>query len=291
MVYSCLILKILRRRCLLKYDILEPFKEYLYQEFSKNTARKYYSCAVKMFQNLQFNSISEVKREYIEEEIIKFKTKNEFSAAKNSLLNLKKLYPDLNLPENNFFQVTSRKKRNWSKKPKKEIFLDETKRKVNQIKNPKLKLAYRLAMVSGLRVSELSCLDAKDIILLEDGSIRVNVRYGKGGSNGIVECLPDPYLYKKFNEHLAEVDPEERLFYSEVYMREHADRLGLECHDFRRIFAITYRNQLKTEMPVAEANLRVQAALRHRRFSTTKRYLFNRKLVIKRTREESDEKQ
>lgn len=35
---------------------------------------------------------------------------------------------------------------------------------------------------------------------------------------------------------------------------------------------------VEKEMPVAEANDIVQQQLRHTRFSTTKRYLFNRKL-------------
>ncbi|MDE6687560.1 MAG: hypothetical protein K2K17_09610, partial [Lachnospiraceae bacterium] len=57
--------------------------------------------------------------------------------------------------------------------------------------------------------------------------------------------------------------------------------LGIECHDLRRICAITLRNELKKEMPVEEANAQVKEQLRHARFSTTKRYLFNRKLRVK----------
>jgi integrase len=271
----------------LKYDVLDPFKKYLYQNLSKNTARKYYSSAVKLFENFQFNSITEINKKAIEEEIAKFKTKNEFSAAKNSMLKMKKFYPDLDIPEEEIFKEISRKKRNWSKKPKKNIYLDETKRKINQMKNVKLKLAFRLALVSGLRVSELSFLEARDIAF-EDEIITVNVRHGKGGSNGYVKCLPDPYLYKKLKEYTDAKEPGERLFYSEAYMREKADRLELECHDFRRICAITYRNQLKKEMPISEADIKVQEQLRHKRFSTTKRYLYNRKLIVQKTKGEND---
>ncbi len=70
-------------------------------------------------------------------------------------------------------------------------------------------------------------------------------------------------------------------------MREKADELGIECHDLRRIFAQTTREELKKEMPVAAANEIVQQRLRHARFSTTKRYLFNRKLKFE--YEESEE--
>lgn len=267
----------------LKYDILLPFKEYLRSNMNPNTARKYYSSVLKLLKNKQFNSFSELRKEDIEAALRQFTTKNEFSAAKNGLLQLKKFYPDLQIPDENFFKESSMSKRNRSKKPKKILYLDEIKRKVNQISNKKLKYAYRLAIVSGLRVNELASLNLQEDIAFQDGKIFVTVKNGKGGSNGIVECLPDPYLYKNLAEYISSLGPGENSFYSEVYMREKANDLGLECHDFRRIFAITARNQLKKEMPVYEANKIVQAKLRHVRFSTTKRYLFNRKLVVKRS--------
>lgn len=271
----------------MKYDVLENYKAYLYQKLSKNTARKYYSCMVKLFKDKQFNSISEVDKEFIKDGLLKVKGKNEFSAYKNGLLRMKDFYPELDLPKEKFFKQTSLKKRNRSKKPKKNIYMDQTLRKINGIRNKKLKLAYRLALVSGLRVSELSYLEAADITL--DENITVNVRHGKGGSNGVVKCLPDPYLYKEIKAHKEKINPEDKLFYSEVYMREKADELGIECHDLRRIHAITYRNLLKKEMPIEEANAKVQEQLRHKRFSTTKRYLFNRKLIIKRTKGAKEE--
>lgn len=265
----------------MKYDILNPFKAYLYQNLTKNTARKYYSSVVKLFENKQFNNITDIDENFIEQEIMKFKTKNEFSAARNAIKRMKIFYPDLDVPDENFFNTISKKKRNWNKKPKKVIYLDPTKRKINQIKNRKLRLAYRLALVSALRVSEVAALTAGDITFDDNEKIIVNVQHGKGGSNGIVECLPDHYLYINLKQYVMNMAPEDKLFYSEVYMREKADELGMECHDFRRICAITYRNELKKEMPVTEANTKVQAMLRHKRFSTTKRYLFNRKLIFR----------
>lgn len=263
----------------MKYDVLEPFREYLDVKFTPNTSKKYYSCVKKLFCNIQFNDVKEVPEEFIREEIVKFRTKNEFSAAKNSLMQLKEYYPDLKLPDNNFFKDVSMHKRNWSKKPKKIINYDTVRRKVNQIKNEKLKLAYRLAMISGLRVSELAALEKKDIRIV-DGIICIHIRNGKGGNSYHIKCQEDKYLLKKLPEYINNLNTD-RLFYSESYLREKADDLGLECHDFRRIFAILRRNKLKKEMPVAKANKIVQEELRHKRFSTTKRYLFNRKLIVK----------
>jgi len=267
----------------MKYDLLIPFKEQLENDLPANTAKTYYAAIVKLFRNQQFNSFQELEADFFEKAIpTLFKSKNEFSAAKNSLLRLKKLYPDVKVPDEGFFQEVSATKRNRRRKPTKIIDLDRVKRTVNQISNPKLKYAYRLAMISGLRVAELSRLEAPDFEFV-DGNIIVNVKHGKGGSNGQIMCINDPYLYEKLqdyiNNHEGDSNP---LFYSESHMRNEANRLNLECHDFRRIFAQTLRNQLKNEgKENSEINRTVKSQLRHKRFSTTKRYLYNRKLVIK----------
>lgn len=264
----------------MKYDVLEPFKNYLSENLTDRTANKYYSSVVKLFQELQFNNISEIDKKYIEKEAPRlFKTKNEFSSVKNGLKHLKNVYPELDIPDEVFFKQTSLKKRNWSKKGNKNIDLNLTKRKINQISNEKLRYAYRLALVSGLRVSELEALEKEDITFSEDKMI-VYVRNGKGGKSRTVVCLEDRYLYNNLNKYIDQLNPGEKLFYSEAYMREKADDLDIECHDLRRIFAITDRNLLKKEMSVYEANMKVQEHLGHERFSTTKRYLFNRKLII-----------
>lgn len=261
----------------MKYDILEPFKDYLKENLSPNTAKTYYGAVEKLFRDLQFNSLKQIEGEWILQEAAqKFKTRNEYSAAKNGLKWLKKYNPDLVLPSEKAFGEISRRKRNFSKKKKKVIYLKPTQRKINQIRNERLRYAYRLALISGLRVSELADLEANDFIL-ECGKIFVRVKKGKGGHGGLVECQADAYLYERLPEFLSRY-PEEKVFYSEIYMQEKANALGIECHDLRRIFAQTTREELKKTMPAAAANEIVQQRLRHARFSTTKRYLFNRKL-------------
>lgn len=267
----------------MKFDVLEDLKEALYKKYRKNTAKTYYSAAVKLFNDMQFNDVEDITEEKLEAALKqKFKTKNDFSAAKQAVKTLKNIYPNFHCPSDDFFKNTSMKKRNFGKKGKKVIEYDSIKRKINQISNEKLKIAYRLGLVSGLRISELAQLAKEDIKIL-DNKIFINVRHGKGNSNGIVECQSDPYLIKKLPYYLKEFAHDtDKLFYSEVYMREKANALDFECHDMRRIYAITLREKLKKEMPVAQANEIVQKSLRHKRFSTTKRYLFNKKLIMKR---------
>lgn len=110
--------------------------------------------------------------------------------------------------------------------------------------------------------------------------ITVTVRNGKGGHGGEITCRQDPYLYDRLQDYVSRVQATqgEKLFYSEATMRKEAGRLGMECHDLRRIYAILSRRELKAVMPAAQADREVQRSMRHVRFSTTKRYLYNRKL-------------
>lgn len=261
----------------MKYDILEAFNEYLKENLSPNTAKTYYAAVVKLFRDMQFKNLSEIDPHWMEKTISeKFKNRAEFSAAKNGLKWLKKFDSRMSILTEQEFKAISCKKRNFSKKPKKVIYLNPTRRKINQITNERLRFAFRLAEVSGLRVSELADLEAQDISF-EGDKIFVEVRNGKGGHGGRIECRADPYLTERLPEFLQKI-PEGKIFYSRNYMIECAGKLGIECHDLRRIFAIQSREELKKEMPVEQANQIVQERLRHTRFSVTKRYLFNRKL-------------
>lgn len=265
----------------MKYDILNNVRERMQDELCANTARKYYSSLVKLFGPLQFSEVSEIKKEYIEQTIAsRFKTKNEFSSAKNGLKYFKQCYPELQLPEEDFFKECSIHKRNRSKKPKKNLSLKETRQKIKAVEDEKLRLAYELAMASGLRVSELSALRKNDLKFTEDGGLHVDVTAGKGGANGTVECIRDAEMIHELQQYTEKLGPDEKLFFSEAYMRKTADNAGFECHDLRRIFSQRKRRELMKSMSAYEANVEVQKSLRHARFSTTKRYLFNRKLIF-----------
>lgn len=264
----------------MKYDILYAFRAELGGMVERdNTAKTYFAALEKLFRDVQFDALGQLDKDWILQEMAdKFKTKNEFSAAKNALIRLKAFDDTLELPTEEEFRSISSRKRNFGRRPKKVIYLKPTQRKINQIPDERLKYAYRLAMVSGLRIFELAALEAQDITL-SGSKIFVNVRDGKGGESAVVECREDAYLSERLPEFLKR-NPTGKLFYTADYMKHYAAKLGVECHDLRRIFAITLRDELKKEMPVAEANQIVQTRMRHARFSTTKRYLFNRKLKL-----------
>lgn len=144
--------------------------------------------------------------------------------------------------------------------------------------------------VSGLRVAEVASLKKTDI-QVEGNQIFVTVLHGKGGSNGVVKCLPDFYLVKKLPIFMSNKSDGDLLFYEASYLKEQAWQLDIECHDFRRIAAITYHQSLRKEqnLSVEQADELTQKFLRHERFSTTKRYLYNRKLELKPIQEEGED--
>lgn len=146
-------------------------------------------------------------------------------------------------------------------------------RKINAMRNEKLKLAFRLQHKSGLRVKEISDLTKEDIFFNENGEISLNVKYGKGKKPRIVNVLRDEYLYKHLNE-FTEKSKGGRLFYSRSYLKQKAAEYGFESHDLRRHNA---KNRLKDEVgngkSVKEAKKTVQKELGHEMIVTTNIYL------------------
>ena len=266
----------------MKYDILNNYKAYLQANLNKNTAKTYYSAVNKVFDGIDFNDLREVSETKILDRIKNLKSKNQVSAAKNGLKYLQVVNNHLQMPSDAQIAEISKHKRNYVKSRGKAVDYDQMLRKVNVLKNEKLKLAYRLAGISGLRVSELADLEAKDIEFRDDGRISVSVRHGKGGKPGTVECLDDTYVYNKLKDYCRQNETG-KLFYSESYMREKAHGLGMEMHDFRRAYAKIKKIECMAAGATAyEANGAVQEGLRHARFSTTKRYLYGRKVQFTR---------
>lgn len=94
--------------------------------------------------------------------------------------------------------------------------------------------------------------------------------------------LKDDYLYEHLKHHIETLQPNERLFYDESYMRKYAWEHGMEMHDFRRAFAVLQKRELLQDgCNAKDADKIVQEQLRHSRFSNTKRYLYGRKIIAK----------
>lgn len=266
----------------MKYDILNPFKDYLESKYCKNTARKYYSSVKNALKDLDFNSAEEIDKNYLLKKLQTTRTKNKYSALKNGLKNLQEFDSRLQLPEEKVMSDLAGHKRNWVKSKNRRVDVDTISKKVNAGRNPKLKYACRLAMISGLRVAELADLEPADITFNPDQTMQINVRNGKGGISRVSDCLQDTYLYNRLYDYVQNTPPGQKLFYDESTMRRYAWEHEMEMHDFRRIFANLLKNELKAEgFSKEEIEEKVQSRLGHARLSNTKRYLYGRKVVIK----------
>lgn len=268
----------------MKYNLLAEFRAYISGVCpNKNTADRYYFAAQRLLNGFQFDRFQDIPPSFLEQRLSACRNKNQFSAAKNALKHLEAFSGGtLRLPTEDFFDQTAKAKRNRSVRPEKLLITDKISRKINALRDEKLRYAYRLMMASGLRVSETAGLTRQDISFDEDGGITLNVRHGKGGANGLARCLPDEYLSRELPVFLETLSPDEKLFYPAQTMKDRAVELGLECHNFRRIAAMSHRNGLLKEgADYHEANDETRKFLRHARFSTTKRYLSNRKLKFK----------
>lgn len=146
-------------------------------------------------------------------------------------------------------------------------------KKINAIRNEKLKLAFRLQYRSGLRVKEISELTKDDISFYNDGKIKIHVKCGKGGQARSVNVQADKYLYDHLKEFTVKSEGG-KLFYSRSYLKQKAAEYGFESHDLRRINA---KNRLQCEMSggkkLREAKKVVQKEFGHKTIATTEIYL------------------
>lgn len=152
-------------------------------------------------------------------------------------------------------------------------------RKINALKNEKLKYALRLQFKSGLRVSEISELEKEDIEFI-DGKIKVYVRHGKGDKAREVNVVEDEYLYEKLQEYIA-VCKDKKLFYTKDSIRVRAAKYNIETHDLRRLNA---RRRLKIETRKGktrkEAKKVVQRELGHETTRITDLYIGERRQKV-----------
>jgi len=243
----------------MKYDILEDYKLYLLNKYSEKTAKQYFNCVDRLLKQQQF---SEPQAIDIESALLKLKNieyANSFSQYKNALINYGE-FAGLKLRK--FKNETKRKK--YRKLPERD--LKDITAKINKIRDKKLMLSYKLMLATGLRVAELSNITALDVQKSIDGGYVMSF-VAKGGERQQVEVLkPYAWICKHLQDVLNEKQSNEKLFYSERYLQEQAQKRGFACHDLRRAFAkITYQDSKSME--------HTREKMRHKRVNETKIYL------------------
>ena len=264
--------------------VLAGFRAWMEENTSNvHTRDSYYRAVESFFRAHGYQSPEEVEPEEVIA-AMRGASKTGARALRQGLLRLQRYDSRLALPEYGELLKLTQNKRNRGGK-RRVIYRDQTTEAISEAKGGKLRLAFRLMAISGLRVSEVAALKADDITLTPEDRLRVTVRHGKGDKYGVVTCLPDAALERELPEYLAALPEGEKPFYSAQTLKKRAWELGIECHDLRRLAAQDFR---KAEMErlkkadllknpgTAAIDRKTQEFLRHERFATTRGYLYNR---------------
>jgi len=78
-----------------------------------------------------------------------------------------------------------------------------------------------------------------------------------------------PVVYQRVREQIENTPPDNKLFYSAIYLQNKAKKLGFKCHDLRRACA-------KLEYRKSKSKDEVMKKLRHSTPKTTDIYLKSR---------------
>jgi len=225
-----------------KSQILKSFKKTLEEKFSHDTAKTYFSslnCALK---NQDFNSQNDLKWDLIIEHALTLKNRNQVSKLKNALKHFD--HDNYLIYRDDLNKIHLSK---WKAKRKfhETFFLDTALRKINNIRNDKLKIGFRLMLLTGIRVQELANIKKGDIKFMKTSNRKnskekylVTVTYGKGGKTRSIWGIREAYVQDKLKELLNNCkDDNSKVFYSANYMQQTASKYDFHCHQLRRAFA------------------------------------------------------
>ena len=252
------------------YDVLKSYRRYLEEKYQSETARTYYIRLCSLFKGQSLVDIERVLNiNNILKNLADIKYKNYFSQSKNAFLNYCE-FQNIQLPTQ-VLEIIKELELNTHRKYRRLELLDYTKieSKINHLHNEKMKLCYRVLVSTGLRVSELAGITA-DNCLITPSNITFHF-VGKGGQNETVSLYNHEYpaLYENIKEHIENTAPDQKLFYSAIYLQTTAKKLGFKCHDLRRVFA-------KTTYKKSRSKTLVMEKLRHTNIKTTEIYLKSR---------------
>lgn len=216
-----------------------------------------------------YNSTKQLEQ-YIKEEI---KDRKQLSKLKNGL----KLANKCDYETEKIIDKQLKLKPKYKKKPEEPFMLKNKQNAINRMKNKKLKLAFRLAIISGLRISELANLEKNNITIDKDNKMKIYIKGGKGDKDRTIECIPDKYVLEGLI-NLKE-NKKGKLFYSTKYLSDNAKKLDFHTHDLRK----TYANIVYENIAVRNKKERIeylQEQLGHNKNSKTYLKYINRNIVI-----------
>lgn len=247
--------------------MFEKFENDLKSEGKSNDTIRKYKSIVKRF--LESN-----------EDVIKYaeklKYKDEVSHFKSAILHFGIELENSTIQDiSKIYKEKTRRRRNKNE----QVQLVKVWRAINAIrKNKKIKLAFRLSFVSGLRIKELADLKKSDLRFIEkEKRIIINVRHGKGNKpRKILTILEDEYLYNGLKELIKDLGEIDQVFYSRSHLSHMAKKYGFENHNLRANCVKTIFDKNKGTKEEALENCR--RYLGHSEGSKTCLYYFSRNI-------------
>lgn len=259
------------------FDI-ELFKERIVKEnkYTKDSIRTYSSCLSNMNKKIIINDLEKIKvSKSIERFILDLKT----TSNKQKYISAIRRYEDICLQGETIFDENHSEKvinkMNFSSKKKGKlpgVSYQTAFRKINALKNKKLKISLRIQLKTGLRVFEISNLRKKNIDIQEN-TIKIFVIEGKGKKDRYVETQ-DGYLSTELKEFLKDKNEKDKLFYSRDYLRKQAKKHDICSHDLRRLYASKRMESLVEEgRSKLEAMKKLKLELGHDSLKDTRLYI------------------
>lgn len=252
---------------MMKYDLLNTYKNYLLTLYRPDTADTYYKKLCTLFDGQNFlDTANNLNIDKILDKLGTIKQRNRFSQSKNAFLHFC-TFQNIILSSDTLEIIeqleNGTRKKHRKLKPIEFVQVDN---KIKRIRNKKLKLSYQTIIATGLRVSELSGINPEDCTITDDTITFSFV--GKGGNNEVVTVQKIAYskLYQSLKKLICGTPKDKKVFYSANYLQRQAKELGFTCHDLRRACA-------KLEYKKSRSKKHVKEKLRHASIKTTKIYL------------------
>lgn len=255
--------------------MLQEYREFLHRARgrARTTATTYYREMTELLSDQNIIDCRELDIDKVMNKLEAIEHKNKFSKSKNAFLKFCE-FQNIGLSEDTIEKIermndTKKKKR----RNQKTVALEEINKKINVIRDKKLKLSYKVMLETGLRVSELSQI-AKENCIVADDFIKL-VFTGKGGKKeNVIIPKSKNYVYGNVLELIHLSQEGKKIFYSISHLQAEANKRGFQCHDLRRAFA-------KLEYKEHKNINKVSKSLRHKNKANTKIYL-NSKVDIER---------
>jgi len=251
----------------MRYDVLDAYRRYLSAFLSPLSASLYRNRLDKLIDSrLVGNIAKQVDISNVINRLSKIKYKNHFSQSKNAFLHFCK-FSGITLTNEQMKTIHSLQEKTHKKyRKQKEMNYQEIKKKIDKLKNEKLKLSFETILATGLRVSELAQIRPEACTIDENKIILEFIGKGNIQETVTVHRLDYPELFTSLNGAIEKTPDNKGIFYSAIYLQIKAKELDFACHDLRRIYA-------KLEYKKCKSKEQVKEKLRHSNKKTTNIYL------------------